>query len=39
MFEDYQVAAQKAEQRKKIINIMVLITGVFLSAIIIITQM
>jgi len=39
MFEDYQEAAQKAEQRKKIINIMVLITGVFLSAIIIITQM
>jgi len=39
MFEEYQEAAQKAEQRKKITNIMVLITGIFLSAIIIITQM
>jgi len=38
MFEEYQEAAQKAEQRKKIVNIMILMTGIFLSSVIIITQ-
>ncbi len=38
MFEEYQEAAHKAEQRKKMINIMVLISGILLSSVFIITQ-
>ena len=38
MFEEYQEAAQKAEQRKKIIHVMILLSGIFIPLIIAVTQ-
>jgi len=39
MFEEYQEAALKAEQKKKIINVVYIVTGLFFSVmIVLITQ-
>ena len=35
MFEEFQEAAQKAEQKKKTINIIYIVTGVFFSVMIV----